>query len=189
LPPGGGVRLTSGAVSAVDRSFRGPRGRLIVDALEHTAPLGRGSSGGPIVDSEGRLLGVNTHRLGEGFYAAVPATAELRDRLQGLAQGVSPVRLRLGIAVAPTGAARRLRSAVGLPERDGVLVRGVEEGGPAASAGIASGDLIVSAGGRQVAGFDDLLRALDGVGDDRTLVVGIVRGVEEREVTVTFPAA
>jgi serine protease Do len=187
LPGVGGVRLTSGTVSAVDRSFRGPRGRLIVDALEHTAPLARGSSGGPVVDGEGRLVGINTHRLGDGFYAALPATADLRGRLQGLARGVSPVRLRLGIALAPAGAARRLRSAVGLPERDGVLVRGVEEGGPAGSAGIAAGDLIVSAGGRAVAGFDDLLRALDAVGADRTLVVGIVRGVEEREVTVNFP--
>ncbi len=188
LPPGGGVRLTSGSVSSVNRSFRGPRGRLIVDALEHTAPLGRGSSGGPVVDGEGRLIGINTHRLGDGFYAALPAGPELRERLEALAQGVSPVRLRLGVAIAPPGAARRLRAAVGLPPREGLLVRGVEEGGPAATSGISAGDLIASAGGRDVASLEDLLRALDAVGDDRTMVVGIVRGVEEREVTVHFPA-
>src|SRR5690606_11394786 len=52
-----GHRVTVGTVSAVDRSFRGPRGRLVTGAVEHTAPLARGGSGGPIVDADGRLLG------------------------------------------------------------------------------------------------------------------------------------
>src|SRR5688572_12668516 len=70
---GGGARVTFGTVSAVARAFRGPGGRRIAGSLEHTAPMAPGSSGGPIVDTDGRLLGLNTNRLGEGFYLALPA--------------------------------------------------------------------------------------------------------------------
>ena len=96
-----GLRVSFGLVSGTGRSFRGPRGRRIAGSVEHTAPLARGSSGGPLVDTEGRLLGVNTRRLGEGFYLAMPADAALRERVDQLAAGESPVRRRLGIAVAP----------------------------------------------------------------------------------------
>lgn len=186
LPAGGGTRVTTGAVSALGRAFRGPRGRLIDNGLEHTAPLGRGSSGGPVVDAEGHLLAINTHRLGDGFYLALPADTDLRTSIEGLARGESPSRLRLGVALIPSHAARKLRSAVGLPERDGLLVRGVEEGGPAAGAGVVRGDLLISAGDLPLAEVDDLARALDTVGDPATLTLGVVRGVEELALTVTF---
>ncbi|MDQ2726636.1 MAG: S1C family serine protease [Actinomycetota bacterium] len=186
LPAGGGTRITTGSVSALGRAFRGPRGRLIDNGLEHTAPLGRGSSGGPVVDAGGRLLAISTHRLGDGFYLAMPAGADLRTRLEGLARGESPSHLRLGVALVPSHAARKLRSAVGLPERDGLLVRGVEEGGPAAAAGVTRGDLLVTAGDVPLVEVDDLARALDTGADLGTLVLGVVRGVEESAVTVTF---
>ena len=131
----------------VARSFRGPGGRLIGGSIEHTAPLAPGSSGSPILDGSGRLLGINTQRIGEGFYLALPADEALRARIDALGRGESTVRPRLGIAVAPGHVARHLRRAVGLPDRDGILVRGVEEGSPAEAAGIREGDLIVSAGG------------------------------------------
>ena len=63
-PAGQGVRVTLGFVSGLGRVFRGPRGRRVVGAVEHTAPLLPGSSGGPIVDGDGKLLGINTNRLG-----------------------------------------------------------------------------------------------------------------------------
>src|SRR5580658_3707595 len=62
-PAGRGLRVTPGFVSSTARSFRGPRGRRIAGAIEHTAPLPRGSSGGPLVDSAGRLLGINSVRV------------------------------------------------------------------------------------------------------------------------------
>ncbi len=189
LPAGGGTRITTGTVSALGRAFRGPRGRLIDNGLEHTAPLGRGSSGGPVVDADGHLLAINTHRLGDGFYLALPAGSELRTRLEGLARGESPSPLRLGVALIPSHAARKLRSAVGLPERDGLLVRGVEEGGPAAGAGVARGDLLVAAGDLPLVEVDDLARALDAVGEAGTVTLGVVRGVDELTLTVTFGSA
>ena len=184
----GGVRTTIGLVSGRERSFRGPGGRLIGGSIEHTAPLASGSSGSPVLDAEGRLLGLNTQRVGEGFYLALPADENLRARIDALARGESTVRPRLGIAVAPGYVARHLRRAVGLPDRDGVLVRGVEEGSPAEAAGIREGDLIVSATGAPITDPDELHEALAKAGAGK-LAIGLVRGVEELTVSVTLGGA
>ena len=180
-PNGHGPRVTFGFVSGVGRSFRGPRGRRVAGALEHTAPLMPGSSGGPVVDLEGNLLGINTNRLGNGFYLAISADAALRDRVAALGRGEEPKRRRLGVGLAPAHVARRLRRAVGLAERDGLLVREVEDDSPAATAGIAEGDLIVAVGDREITSADDLFDALGGEG---SLTITIVRGAEEQTVTV-----
>ncbi len=184
----GGVRVTSGAVSATGRTFRGPRGRRISGSLEHTAPLGRGSSGSPVVDGDGRVVGLNTNRLGEGFYLALPADEALRERLRALAAGEVPAPRRLGIGLAPVEVARKLRRSVGLPERDGLLVRLVEDGGPGATAGLRQGDLIVAAGGADVTSVDDLHDALDAVTAGGALALTVVRGTDELQVEVRFDA-
>jgi serine protease Do len=186
-PGGRGLRATLGFVSSGGRSFRGPRGRRIRGAIEHTAPLPRGSSGGPLVDPEGNLVGINSLRLDGGLILAVPAAAAVKERVLLLARGEAAAPHRLGVAIAPPRVARRLRSAVGLPERAGLLVRGVEEGGPADSAGVEKGDLIVAAGGTPTENVEALYTALDTVpaaGGDLELTV--VRGTDERTVTATF---
>jgi serine protease Do len=183
-PGGRGLRTTFGMVSATGRGFRGPRGRRVTGSIEHTAPLPRGSSGGPLVDPDGRLLGLNAVRRDGGFILALPADAALRRRVEELARGEVGERPRLGVALAPPRVARRLRSAVGLPERDGLLVRAVVDGSPAAAAGLERGDLLVRAGDRELASMDDLFDALDAAGDTLPLVV--VRGTEERELQVPF---
>ncbi len=185
-PGGRGLRVTVGLVSGTERSFRGPRGRRISGSLEHTAPLLPGSSGGPIVDEDGTLLGLNTNRLGEGFYLAIPADQALRDRVDALGRGEMPERPRLGVAIAPAEVGRRLRKAVGLPDADGLLVRGVEEDSPAAHAEIREGDLIVKAGDKPVRDTDDLHAALDALTAGATLKLTVLRGAEERQVTVAF---
>ncbi|HSM38660.1 MAG TPA: PDZ domain-containing protein, partial [Candidatus Limnocylindrales bacterium] len=144
-----------------------------------------GSSGGPIVDGAGRLLGINTNRLGKGFYQAIAADAGLKERVAALGRGDSPKRRRLGVGLAPAHVARQLRRAVGLDERDGLLVRDVEDGSPAAKAGIAEGDLIVAAGGKQVVSADDLFEAIGSVAADAELSVTLLRGNEERTVTIS----
>jgi serine protease Do len=185
-PGGRGLRATPGFVSAARRSFRGPRGRRVTGAIEHTAPLPRGSGGGPLVDLEGNLLGLNAIRLDGGLILAVPANAAFADAVERLARGEAPRRLRLGVAIAPTHVARRLRRAVGLPDAAGVLVRSVSESSPAAQAGIERGDLIVRAGDEEVDDVDALYRALDNVSPGSVLELDVLRGADERRVSVTF---
>jgi serine protease Do len=186
---GQGLRVTFGLVSGVERTFRGPRGRRITGSVEHTAPLARGSTGGALADTSGRVVAVNTRRLGDRFALAQPADEALQARLSRLAAGESPTRRRLGVALAPAHVARRLRASVGLDDRDGLLVRGVEEDSPAAAAGIEGGDLLVSAAGRPLATADDLFEVLQAVEDGATLALGVVRGADERTVEVRFDAA
>lgn len=188
-PGGRGLRVTFGMISGTERSFRGPRGRRIAGSVEHTAPLARGSSGGPLVDAEGRLLGLNTNRAGDGFYLAIPADADLRARVDALGRGESPPSPRLGVAVAPPWVAARMRRAVGLPEREGLLVRSIEEGSPADRAGLGRGDLIVAAADRPVSDADDLHAALDEAGPSGTVTLTVVRAEEEREVAVRLSPA
>jgi serine protease Do len=185
-PGGRGARVTFGMVSGVERSFRGPRGRRIAGSIEHTAPLPRGSSGGPIVDRNGRILGINTLRSGDGFYLAIPADRALRERADALGRGESSSSPRLGVAVAPAWVARRMRRAVGLPEREGLLIRGVEDGSPAGRAGLERGDLIVETGGTEVTGADELYAALDQAGTGGSVTLKVVRGTEERSISVSL---
>jgi S1-C subfamily serine protease len=177
------VRISFGMVSSVDVAFHGPRGRQVHGGVEHTAPLVRGASGGPVADAQGHVVGLNTHRTGRGFYVARPIDASLRSTIGDLAAGKSVVRPRLGIALAPPEVAAKLRASVGLPPREGLLVRGVEPEGPAGKAGIAEGDLLVAAGDTVLDSIEALHNAL---GNSETLTLTVVRGTDERTVTVTF---
>jgi len=123
-------------------------------------------------------------RMEGGLLLALPADAALRERATALGRGEAPAHPRLGLAIAPPRAARRLRAAVGLPQRDGLLVRGVEEGSPGAAAGLERGDLLVAAGGRPLGGVDDLFDALAAADGELELVA--VRGTEERTVVARF---
>ncbi len=183
-PGGRGLRVTFGFVSGIDRSFRGPRGLRITGSLEHTAPLLPGSSGGPVLDAAGQLLGINTNRLGEGFYLAIPAGETLRRRVDALARGESVTPPQLGITITPGHVARRLRRAVGLPDVEGLLIHGVAGDSPAGRAGLAPGDLILAAAGQPVRTVDDLTGALRAAGD--TVELNVLRGTDERGIQVAL---
>ena len=181
----GGRRVTQGAVSAVDRSFRGPRGRLVTGAIEHTAPLGKGTSGSPVVDAEGRIVGLTTLRLGDGLALAQPAGEALRRRVDDLAAGQAPHRVVLGVGIAP-----RERPGACAGPSAGRAGRGpgegVVDGSPAALAGLATGDLITRVGSRDVGGPADLEAALADPALGTEVTVHVVRGAEELDLTVTF---
>ena len=178
------TRISFGMVSSVDVAFHGPRGRQVHGGIEHTAPLVRGASGGPVADSSGHVVGLNTHRTGRGFYVARPLDKALQSTIADLAAGKSVVRPRLGVALAPPDVAAKLRASVGLPERVGLLVRGVEPDGPAANAGIAEGDLLVAVGEMALTSIEALHDALSTASE--TLTLTVVRGTDERVVMVTF---
>ena len=169
-PSGRGLRVTLGFVSAAGHPVRGPRGRPIAGSLEHTAPLPRGSSGGPLVDGEGHLLGLNAVRLEGGLILALPADAAMRAHVESLARGEIASRPRLGLALART-------------RGDGLLVRAVQEASPAAVSGLARGDRLVAVDGRPLRGVDDLFDALDGARGALTLTV--VRAGEARDVAIS----
>jgi serine protease Do len=183
------TRASWGQVTSAERGFRGPRGRRIAGAIEHTAPSASGSSGAPVFDRDVKVVGINTHRVDHGFYLARAADQELRDRIAAMGEGRTFERAELGVALAPSHLAAKLRRAVGLAERDGLLVRGVVDDSVAATAGIKQGDLLVRAGGRDLASPDDLFAVLGGVTPGSQLEIDLVRGSDELTVTAAWPSA
>jgi serine protease Do len=184
-PGGRSLRATHGFVSTEQREVRGPRGRRI-PAIEHTAPLPRGSSGGPLLDPDGRLIGINVIRQEGGLIVAVDVVA-LDAEIERLGRGEAPARRRLGIAIAPPHVARRLRRSVGLPDATGILVRAVEDGSPADAAGLQRGDLLVELDGKPLERIDDLYTALDANAD--AIALGVLRGADRRDVQIHFGGA
>ena len=184
-PGAGGLRATDGRVSAAPVTLRGRHGRSLEGMIEHTAPLPRGAGGGPLVDTDGAVLGVNALRADPGFLLALPA-AVVSGAVEGLLEGRARPRY-LGVALAPAGASRRMRAAVGLPRRDGLLVRRVESGGPAELAGVQVGDLLVGLGDTEVQDLADVFDAIDSAGGP--LEVRIVRGAESLALTVDVSGA
>ena len=183
--PGTGLRVTEGRVSAAPLSLRGRGGRLI-EGIEHTAPLPRGSGGGPLVNADGEVAGINVLRTDPGFLFAI-GSAAVRPVVERLLAG-APEPARLGVAIAPPRVARRLRRAVGLPERDGLLVRQVEDGSAAARAGVQRGDLIVGLGSAEIGSVDALFAAIEAQTAGPS-ALKVVRGADEVELAVTIGAA
>jgi serine protease Do len=176
--------VSLGMVSATGVSFRGPRGAIVSGSFEHSAPLAPGASGGPVVDLDGRLVGIDTARSDAG-YRAVATNAELHARIEKLAAGQSVEPRQLGVALAPAAVAHQVRRAAGLPELDGLLVRSVVDDSIAATAGISEGDLLVAVvinGERVGLTSPEVLANALRSGDPVELI--IVRGVDERTVTV-----
>jgi serine protease Do len=185
-PGGRTLRAGVGFVSGNGISFGGPRGHVLTGAIEHSASMPHGSSGGPLLDTNGHVVGINTHREGEGFYLALPVTAELKARIDALSRGEVLQRPRLGVALASPRAARHLRQAVGLPPRDGLLVQSVAEGAPADRGGVRRGDLIISVCGRPTTTLEDLAQALEAAAPEGSAQLGIVRGSDELTLSVSF---
>jgi S1-C subfamily serine protease len=153
--------VTAGVVSALGRSLRAGSGRLIDDVLQTDAALNPGNSGGPLVDSRGHVIGVNTAMIlpaqGICFAIAINTAKFVAGRLirDGRVR-----RGRIGIAVQTVPPATRSGDQKSAGRRGGVLVVGVDPGGPADRAGLEEGDVIIGLDGQQVGGIDDLHRLL-----------------------------
>jgi S1-C subfamily serine protease len=178
--------VTAGVVSAVGRSLRASTGRLIEDVIQTDAALNPGNSGGPLIDSQGRVIGVNTAII-PGAQGICFATAS--DTAQWvLGQLLQHGRVRrawLGIAGINARLARRIAVHFELSNESGVRVRSIEPGSPAADADIEAGDLIVKLDDEVVSGIDRLHRLLDGrrVGQPSTLT--LLRRGRKLETRVT----
>jgi S1-C subfamily serine protease len=178
--------VSTGVVSARGRAMRSEQGRLIENVVQHTAPLNPGNSGGPLVDSRGRVVGINTAiiAMAQGLGFAVPATTARWVVSELLAHG-RVRRLALGITATLAAIPRRLARDLDLLTDQAVEVVELASGGPAAAAGLRPGDWIVSASGRILSGTDDLHRVLGGLKDTREIALQIVRNERLLEISVT----
>ncbi|HZO15797.1 MAG TPA: trypsin-like peptidase domain-containing protein [Polyangiaceae bacterium] len=185
-PLGFDSTVSTGVVSAVGRSLRARSGRLIDSIVQHTAPLNPGSSGGPLLDSAGRILGINTAIIAfsQGIGFAVPATTAAWVVSELLAHG-RVRRAWLGIAgfVRPLG--RRLARARELTLETTVEVAEVQPNSPAAEAGLRQGDRIVAFDGTPTPTVDDLHRQLRNATPGRAIELTLLRGTEKHSLTIT----
>jgi S1-C subfamily serine protease len=167
--------VTAGVVSALGRSLRSQSGRLIDDVIQTDAALNPGNSGGPLVTSDGRVVGVNTATImmaqGLCFAIGINTAKFVASRL--LRDG----RIRrayIGVVAQTTPLNRRLVRFHDLPLQSGVVVLSVESNSPAERGGVREGDVIIGLGGKLVGGIDDLHRLLSdtppGVRTDLTLL-------------------
>jgi len=177
--------VSTGVVSARGRAMRSEQGRLIENIVQHTAPLNPGNSGGPLVDSRGRVVGINTAiiAMAQGLGFAVPSRTAQWVVSELLTHG-RVRRLSLGVAVTLTPIPRRLARELDLLADQAVEVVELVPRGPAAAAGLRAGDWIVGAGGRIVSGTDDLHRVLTSLKDERAIELQVVRNERLLEVAV-----
>ena len=178
--------VSTGVVSAHGRSLRSREGRLIENIVQHTAPLNPGNSGGPLLDSRGRVIGINTAiiAMAQGLGFAVPSSTASWVIGELLACGrVRRPALGIAISVRPLG--RELAKRLDLLNDLAVEVVSVEPRGAADRAGLAPGDLIVAINGRIVEAIDDMHRVLSRVAAGETVLLGVVRNGRQFDAAVT----
>jgi S1-C subfamily serine protease len=177
--------VSAGVVSALGRSLRGRDGRLIENIVQHTAPLNPGNSGGPLVDSRGRLVGVNTAMIphAQGLFFAVPVSTVTWVVPKLMADGTVK-RGYLGVAGRMRPLDRRLARVHGLTQPSGVEVMNVEVGSPAAKAGLREADILIRVDGESVTSVDDLHRLLTKWTPGSEVEIGLLRRVDKLSLRV-----
>jgi S1-C subfamily serine protease len=177
--------VTAGVVSATGRSLRAQTGRLIDDVIQTDAALNPGNSGGPLADSQGRVIGVNTAVIlgAQGICFAVASNTALHVLTQILRHG-RVRRAVLGIEGQQTDVPRHIARHTGIEQARGVRVMRVVPGGPAEHADIKSGDLLLAVDDIPVLGIDDLLRVLDHERVGKDVKITLLRKGERRECYV-----
>jgi S1-C subfamily serine protease len=177
--------VSAGVVSALGRSLRSMEGRLIENIIQHTAPLNPGNSGGPLTDSRGRVVGINTAiiAMAQGIGFAIPANTASWVVSQLICHG----RVRrgfLGIAGRQRPLHRRMVRFYKLARDFAVEVVSVDPQGPARQAGLLAKDLIVAMDGQAVATVDDLHRLLSETPLEQPVILTVIRGQEQLQLTV-----
>ena len=184
-PYGFQYTVTAGVVSALGRSLRSYSGRLIDDVIQTDASLNPGNSGGPLVTSDGQVVGVNTAmiQMAQGLCFAIGintakfvASRLLRDgRIR---------RSHIGVEAQTVPLHRRLVRFYDLPQESGVVVISVTDGSPGKTAGLREGDVIIALDGKPVAGVDDLHRLLTDARVGVASLLTLLRHTEKVELRV-----
>ena len=177
--------VSSGVISALGRSLRGQSGRLIENVIQTDVPLNPGNSGGPLVDSRGRVVGVNTAMIAmaQGLSFAVPINTAKWVVSELLTRG-KVRRAYLGLAGQTRPVGRRVQRYFELPVATAVEVVSVEPNGPAHRAGLLERDLIVLVNGESVGSVDDIHRLLAGKEAGSLVTLTVLRSGKRREISV-----
>ncbi len=178
--------VSTGVVSALGRALRSREGRLIENIIQHTAPLNPGNSGGPLVDSKGRIVGINTAiiMMAQGIGFSIPSNIAKWVVSQILTHG-RVQRGYLGITAQQRPLGRRVVRYHNLESEFAVEVLSVAPDSPAAQGGIKMGDLIVAISGQAVASVDHIHRFLSEWPIGRSVILTIIRGQERLQMEVT----
>jgi S1-C subfamily serine protease len=180
-PLGFGASVTAGVISALGRSLRSKGGRLIEDVIQTDAALNPGNSGGPLVSSQGDVIGINTAIISgaQGICFAVASNTASFVLGELVAHG-RVRRAYLGIGAGTVPLPRRIALRLGLAQKMGAVVSAVEPGSPADHAGLLTGDILLAADGLPITGADDLVRLLDAEKIDRTIPFDVLRRSDRR---------
>jgi S1-C subfamily serine protease len=178
----GDLQVTFGIVSGMSGSFRSWRGGQVEHLIQTTAELLPGFSGGPLVDAEGRVIGINSWNFGRGISRAVPV--ETAERVaESLKTHGRIRRAYLGLGAQPVRLSPALGSQIG--QASALLIVTVEAGGPAQTAGLLQGDTIVTIDGDPVRQLDDLFGKLGALEVGSAHRLGVVRAGERKDVAIT----
>jgi S1-C subfamily serine protease len=177
--------VTAGVVSALGRSMRAASGRMMEEIIQTDAPLNPGNSGGPLLDSAGRVIGVNTATIlgAQGLSFAVGIDTAKYVVAQILQHG-RVRRSSIGIAAQNVPIPRRLAYEYKLPMPSGVMATALSSNGPAASAGMEEGDVIVGFAAQPVGGIDDLHRLLTTERAGKPQNISLLRGTALRHLMI-----
>jgi S1-C subfamily serine protease len=184
-PLGFQASVTAGVISALGRSLRAQSGRLMDDIIQTDAALNPGNSGGPLVNSRGEVIGVNTAMIlpAQGICFAIAInTAKWVTGL--LVRDGRVRRSYLGLAGQNVDLPRRLVRLHQLEQTSGVLIASLEPDGPAREAGLREGDILVGFDGRPVSGIDELHKLLTADRINQPRPVAVLRAGEKRFFTV-----
>jgi S1-C subfamily serine protease len=184
-PLGFDATVTAGVVSALGRSLQSRTGRMIEDVVQTDAALNPGNSGGPLVSSAGEVIGINTAVImgAQGICFAVASNTA--NFVAGeIARHGRVRRAYIGVGAATAAIPRRIALRLGLAQSFGARLLGVEQQGPAAQAGLLTGDLVIALDGKPVTSIEDLLRGLDAEKINRTVSVDFLRRSEQLRVWI-----
>ncbi|HYF51605.1 MAG TPA: trypsin-like peptidase domain-containing protein [Planctomycetota bacterium] len=188
-PYGFQCTVTAGVVSALGRSLRGQSGRLMDNIIQTDAALNPGNSGGPLVNSRGEVIGVNTAVIlpAQGLCFAIPINTA-REVAALLMRHGKVHRARLGLGGQTIPLPRRAIRLHGLKDDAGILILAVEENSPAAKAGLQEGDILIRYNGTSLKSVDELQKHLTEAAIGVTATLLVLRDAELRELTIV-PAA